>query len=89
MILSNFRSNTKILVLRLLAGLAIGNLKKFKKQLHNLHIANEGISEESINRMVARDAQDRANEVRDLLYKLRMEKGKSKTPVIEKEILYS
>lgn len=87
--MSNFRSNARILILRLFAGLAINNLKKHKRNLHFLHIANEGISDDSVLQMIKRDSQEEARKVMEALYKLRKEKIKNKALITEKETLCS
>ncbi|MDP2692828.1 MAG: hypothetical protein Q8O88_04285 [bacterium] len=87
--MSNFRSNARILILRLFTGMAINNLKKSKKNLHRLHIVNEGISDDALHRMIFRDSQEEVKKVMDMLCKLKKEKTKRKPRVVMKETLCS
>lgn len=74
--MSNFRSNAKLLLLRLSASSALERLKDYKKNLRILYISNEGISEEALANMIVRDTKEHRNEVMDLLHKIRIEKSR-------------
>lgn len=87
-IMSNFRSNARLLMLRLSAASALDRLKEYKHNLRALYISNEGISEEALAGMIIRDTEDCRNEVMDLLHKVRMEKSRLRM-ASQKKILSS